>query len=116
MFNIRRLRRYKRLLISRVDRWWRRYSGKDDVLFFGVVYKSRCEEREYEETGVVSARTIQQAARKADLARKVFEAPGREEQCRSFSLVPISIRGYRLLRRHNFDIDSFFDEDNNLRL
>jgi hypothetical protein len=115
MLKIRRLRKYKRLLGSRLDRLWRWYSGKDDYLYFGVVYKARVGEREFEETGVVSARTVEQAVRKADLARKVIEGPEPEEQC-GFSLVPISIRGYRLLRRHRFDIDSFFDEDDNLRV
>jgi hypothetical protein len=109
-------RRTIRLLVSRVDRWWRRVSGKDDLLYFGVIYKSRYQNREYEETGVLSARTVQQAARKADLARKVFEVPGWEDYCDYNSLVPISIRGYRLLRRRVFDIDSFFDKDDNLRV
>src|SRR5512132_1569306 len=91
-------RRSIRLLVSRIDRWWRRYSGKNDLMYFGVTYKSRDENREYEETGVLSARTVQEAARKADLARKVFEVAGWEEYCDT-SLVPISIRGYRLLKR-----------------
>jgi hypothetical protein len=115
MLKIRRLRRYKRLLVSRADRLWRWYSGRSDYLYFGVIYKSWDGEREYEETGVVSARTVQQAVRKADLARKVIEGPEPEAEG-GFSLVPISIRGYRLLRRHRFDIDSFFDKDNNLRV
>jgi hypothetical protein len=104
------MKRYKRLLVTRIDRLWRRFSGKDDLLYFHVSYRSRDAKREYTEYGVLSARTIQQAARKAELARKVFEEPGWEEYCDYKSMVPISIRGYRLLRKRLFDIDSFLIE------
>jgi hypothetical protein len=111
-----KIKRYKRLLLSRIDRLWRRISGKDDLLYFHVSYKSRDAKREYTEYGVLSARTIREAARKADLARKVFEEPGWEEYCDYKSIIPISIRGYRLLRRRLFDIDSFFDRKGNLKV
>ena len=103
-------------MVSRVDRLWRRYFW-EDLEYFYASYRTRDDDREYEEGGVLSAPTMHQAARKADLARKVFEAPGWEESCRLESLVPISIRGYRLLKRriHNiYDIDSFFDKNNKL--
>jgi hypothetical protein len=85
MLKLRRLRRYKRLLVSRVDRLWRRYSGKNDLLYFGVMYKARVGERELEETGVLSAQTVEEAARKADLARKVIDGEGEEEKQRRHS-------------------------------
>jgi hypothetical protein len=60
---------------------------------------------------VLSARTIREAARKAELARKVFEEPGCEEYCDYKTMIPISIMKNRL-----FDIDSFFDKKGNLRV
>jgi hypothetical protein len=64
-----------------------------------VEYIARDEKREYEDFGVLSARTIKEAARKADLARKVFEWPGWQESCEYKCMVPISIRGYLLLKK-----------------
>jgi hypothetical protein len=111
-----KIRRAKRSLVSRIDRLWRRYFC-EDVEYFYASYRSRDSEREYEEGGVLSAPTIHHAARKADMARKVLGTPGWAEDCRLESLVPISIRMYRALKRriHNiYDIDSFFDKYNKL--
>jgi hypothetical protein len=116
IFKRGQVKRYKRLLVTRIDRLWRRLSGKDDLLYFHVSYRSRDAKREYTEYGVLSARTIREAARKAELARKVFEEPGCEEYCDYKTMIPISIRGYRLMKNRLFDIDSFFDKKGNLRV
>jgi hypothetical protein len=111
-----KIRRAKRLLVSRVDRLWRRYFC-EDLEYYYASYRTRDGEREYKEGGVLSAPTIHHAARKADMARKVLKVSGWEECCQLESLVPVSIRGYRLLKRriHNiYDIDSFFDKHNKL--
>jgi hypothetical protein len=95
---------------------WRRYISTNSLQYFHVSYRTRDGEREYLEDGVLSAPTIQEAARKAEMAIKVFAVPGWEEFCEYESMVPISIRAYRLLRRHIIYIDSFFDRHNKLRV
>jgi hypothetical protein len=109
------IRRVKRLLVSRVDRLWRRYFCQD-LQYFHITYRTRDERGESEEYGVLSAPTIHHAARKADMAKKVLEAPGWEEVWQYEIIVPMSIRAYRLLKKRLIDIDSFFDRHGKLRV
>jgi hypothetical protein len=84
-----------------------------DVSYFCVTYKTEGEDEGFLERGVLSAHTIHEAARKAEMAEKVINVPGWED-CRCECIVPVSIRAYRILKINSYDIDSFFDKQGNL--
>jgi hypothetical protein len=102
-----------RLLVSEVDRLWRRYFRKD-LEYYYVRYRTRDVKGEGNEDGVISATTYREAARKAEIGKKVLEVPGFEGFCKFESLVPISFREYRLLKLQVIDVDSFFDRHGKL--
>jgi hypothetical protein len=76
-------------LMSEVDRLWRLHFRKD-LEYYYVRYRMRDAKGEGNEDGVISATTYRDAARKAEIGKKVLEVPGFEDFCQFESLVPIS--------------------------
>jgi hypothetical protein len=99
--------------VSEVYRLWREYFRKD-IEYYYVRYRTRDARGEDNEDGVISATTYREAARKAEIGKKLLEEPGFEESCRFESLAPISFREYRLLKVQVIDVDSFFDRHGKL--
>ena len=99
---------------TRVNRWWQRFCGRDDLMYFQVTFITRDSEREDREDGLLSAKTIHQAVSKAEMARKVLDEHGWGGCCDYERIVQISIMEYKERKLRLIDVDSFFDRHGKL--
>jgi hypothetical protein len=98
-----KIRRAKKLLVSRVDRLWRRYFC-EDLEYYYVTYRTRGGRREYKEGRVLISANNSSCGAEGGYGKEGIRGAwvGRV-CCQLESLVPISIRAYRLVRWRIYD-------------
>lgn len=78
--------------------------------YFYVTCLTRDGERQYQESGVLTASTIREAEAKAKKAKALFERPGLEEFCGHDWLREISVIDYTVLKKYMLNIDRYVRE------
>ena len=84
--------------------------------YFYVTYETRDGEHEYREGGVLQAGSYKEALKKAIEAKRLFDRYGWEEFCTHDATQEISQIEYAVLKRFMLDIDSYFNDDGQLRI
>lgn len=82
--------------------------------YFYVEYETRDGEHEYRESGVLKAKSLKAALKKAIRAKRLFDRFGWEEFCAHDETREISQIDYAVLKRFVLDIDRYFNENERL--